>query len=139
MPSCLAKPRRCSLQRPEPDRRLQDECAKWAGPYYNNGVCGASSFVLGLSNDARDVYTLIYVKKKKNRNALTSVYASFYQEYLSKDLTEKYGALNAEMEKVIHEANTEISSLQNRLSGLYLYPTYIFLRITCLTTEKRCS
>lgn len=78
-------------------------------------------------------------EKKKNRNALTSVYASFYQEYLSKDLTEKYGALNAEMEKVIHEANTEISSLQNRLSGLYLYPTYIFLRITCLTTEKRCS
>lgn len=70
---------------------------------------------------------------------MTSVYASFYQEYLSKDLTEKYGALNAEMEKVIHEANTEISSLQNRLSGLYLYPTYIFLRITCLTTEKRCS
>ncbi|OJD16188.1 hypothetical protein AJ78_03620 [Emergomyces pasteurianus Ep9510] len=42
----------------------------------------------------------------------------FYQEYLGKSLTEKYGALNQHMDKVIHDANSEISNLQNRISDM---------------------
>ncbi|KAK2808711.1 hypothetical protein FQN50_004382 [Emmonsiellopsis sp. PD_5] len=39
----------------------------------------------------------------------------FYQEYLGKSLTDKYGALNQQMDKVIHDANSEISNLQNQM------------------------
>lgn len=42
---------------------------------------------------------------------------SVYQEFLAKTLTEKYATMNTQMDKVIHNANTEISSLQSRLSG----------------------
>lgn len=42
---------------------------------------------------------------------------SFYQEFLGKTLTEKYTTLNTQMDKVIHNANSEISTLQARLSG----------------------
>ncbi|ODH51443.1 hypothetical protein GX48_02501 [Paracoccidioides brasiliensis] len=44
----------------------------------------------------------------------------FYQEYLGKSLTEKYSALNQQMDKVIHDANSEISNLQNRLSEMQI-------------------
>ncbi|KAH8425029.1 uncharacterized protein LDX57_002778 [Aspergillus melleus] len=42
----------------------------------------------------------------------------FYQEFLAKTLTEKYATINTQMDKVIHNANTEISSLQARLSDM---------------------
>ncbi|KAJ9292741.1 hypothetical protein DTO271G3_8440 [Paecilomyces variotii] len=44
----------------------------------------------------------------------------FYQEYLGKGLTEKYASLSTEMDKIIHNANMEISNLQNRLSEMEL-------------------
>ncbi|KAJ9405503.1 hypothetical protein DTO045G8_6720 [Paecilomyces variotii] len=44
----------------------------------------------------------------------------FYQEYLGKGLTDKYASLSTEMDKVIHNANMEISNLQNRLSEMEL-------------------
>lgn len=44
---------------------------------------------------------------------------SYYQEFLAKTLTEKYTGLNTQMDKVVHNANTEISTLQARLSGSY--------------------
>ncbi|KAI5293240.1 hypothetical protein KEM52_005723, partial [Ascosphaera acerosa] len=44
----------------------------------------------------------------------------FYQEYLGKGLTEKYGALSKQMDKVVHDANLEISSLQARLQDTQL-------------------
>ncbi|GIJ92015.1 hypothetical protein Asppvi_010990 [Aspergillus pseudoviridinutans] len=40
----------------------------------------------------------------------------FYQEYLGKSLTEKYSTLNTHMDRVIHNANTEISALQAKLN-----------------------
>ena len=43
-----------------------------------------------------------------------------YQEYLAKTLTDKYGTLSTQMDKVIHDANAEISNLQDKLSGKYL-------------------
>ncbi|PWY68421.1 cyclin [Aspergillus heteromorphus CBS 117.55] len=42
----------------------------------------------------------------------------FYQEFLAKTLTEKYATLNAQMDKVIHNANSEISTLQARISDM---------------------
>ncbi|KAE8145704.1 cyclin [Aspergillus avenaceus] len=42
----------------------------------------------------------------------------FYQEFLAKKLTEKYTNLNTQMDKVIHNANTEISTLQARLTEM---------------------
>ncbi|PLB47515.1 cyclin [Aspergillus steynii IBT 23096] len=41
-----------------------------------------------------------------------------YQEFLAKTLTDKYATINTHMDKVIHNANTEISSLQTRLSDM---------------------
>ncbi|KAJ5295799.1 hypothetical protein N7508_010620 [Penicillium antarcticum] len=42
----------------------------------------------------------------------------FYQEFRAKTLAEKYANLNTQMDNVIHNANTEILSLQNKLSGM---------------------
>ncbi|KAL2849545.1 hypothetical protein BJY01DRAFT_262198 [Aspergillus pseudoustus] len=42
----------------------------------------------------------------------------FYQEYLVKSLTDKYTGLNSQMDKVIHNANTELSAMQARLSDM---------------------
>lgn len=41
----------------------------------------------------------------------------FYQEYLGKSLTEKYSTLNTHMDRVIHNANAEISALQAKLNS----------------------
>ncbi|KAI9821891.1 MAG: hypothetical protein M1827_002473 [Pycnora praestabilis] len=43
-----------------------------------------------------------------------------YQEYLAKTLTEKYTNMSTQMDKIIHDANSEISSLHNKLSALEL-------------------
>jgi E3 ubiquitin-protein ligase CCNP1IP1 len=43
---------------------------------------------------------------------------SVYQEYLAKNLADKYNTLNSQMDKVIHDANAEISGLRSKLSGL---------------------
>ncbi|KGO55136.1 Zinc finger, RING-type [Penicillium expansum] len=50
--------------------------------------------------------------------AYQSTQEIFYQEYRAKTLTEKYANLNTQMDKVIHNANTEILSLQNKLSDM---------------------
>ncbi|KAJ1706336.1 cyclin [Aspergillus flavus] len=42
----------------------------------------------------------------------------YYQEFLAKTLTDRYTGLNTQMDKVIHNANTEISTLQTRLSDM---------------------
>ncbi|RYO86248.1 hypothetical protein DL766_000281 [Monosporascus sp. MC13-8B] len=41
-----------------------------------------------------------------------------YQEWLGKALTEKYSNLSVHLDKVINEANSEITSLQNKLAKL---------------------
>lgn len=41
-----------------------------------------------------------------------------YQEYLSKRLTDKYSNLSTEMDKIIHDANTEIIQLREKLSSV---------------------
>lgn len=41
-----------------------------------------------------------------------------YQEYLAKSLTDKYSTLNTQMDKIIHDANSEISSLRNKIISM---------------------
>ncbi|KAH8696307.1 hypothetical protein BGW36DRAFT_397885 [Talaromyces proteolyticus] len=43
-----------------------------------------------------------------------------YQEYLNKSLTDKYRSLNTDLEKVISSADTEISTLQSKLTEAQL-------------------
>ncbi|KAJ5770140.1 Zinc finger RING-type [Penicillium nucicola] len=50
--------------------------------------------------------------------AYQSTQEIFYQEFRAKTLTEKYATLNTQMDKVIHNANTEILSLQSKLSNM---------------------
>ncbi|KAL8830451.1 MAG: hypothetical protein Q9170_005734 [Blastenia crenularia] len=45
---------------------------------------------------------------------------SVYQEYLAKSLTEKYNGLGTQVDKIIHDANTEIDSLNQKISGLQI-------------------
>lgn len=40
---------------------------------------------------------------------------SVYQEYLAKTLTDKYGNLSVQMDKIINDANSEIESLHHKL------------------------
>ena len=42
---------------------------------------------------------------------------SIYQEYLAKSLTDKYGNLSVQMDKIINDANSEIDSLNQKLTG----------------------
>lgn len=42
---------------------------------------------------------------------------SVYQEYLARSLTEKYNNLETEMDKIIHDANTEIDKLNQKISS----------------------
>ena len=42
---------------------------------------------------------------------------SVYQEYLAKSLTDKYGNLNVQMDKIINDANTELDNLNQKLAG----------------------
>jgi len=42
---------------------------------------------------------------------------SIYQEYLAKSLTDKYGNLSVQMDKIINDANSEIDGLNQKLSS----------------------
>lgn len=43
------------------------------------------------------------------------MWESIYQEYMAKSLTEKYGSLSAQLDKIIHDANAEILGLRDRI------------------------
>jgi hypothetical protein len=42
---------------------------------------------------------------------------SMYQEYLCKNLTEKYGHINSQLDKVVNEANTQLQNLQKKIQS----------------------
>ncbi|KAJ5539583.1 cyclin [Penicillium frequentans] len=50
--------------------------------------------------------------------AYQSTQEIFYQEFLGKSLTEKYTSLNMQMDRIVLNANSEISSLHSKLSDL---------------------
>ncbi|KAI6247551.1 E3 ubiquitin-protein ligase [Erysiphe necator] len=41
-----------------------------------------------------------------------------YQEYCAKNLTNKYAALSTQMDKIIHDANSELSNLRTKISSM---------------------
>ncbi|KAI9736390.1 MAG: hypothetical protein M1818_006123 [Claussenomyces sp. TS43310] len=43
-----------------------------------------------------------------------------YQQYLARSLTDKYAALSTQMDKVIHDANAEISDLRDKLANMQI-------------------
>ncbi|KAL8887580.1 MAG: hypothetical protein Q9215_004866 [Flavoplaca cf. flavocitrina] len=43
-----------------------------------------------------------------------------YQEYLAKSLTDKYNKLGTQVDKIIHDANTEITTLNQKLSSMQI-------------------
>ncbi|TVY13576.1 E3 ubiquitin-protein ligase [Lachnellula arida] len=43
-----------------------------------------------------------------------------YQEYMAKNLSEKYSSLNLQMDKIINDANSEISNLRNKVSNMQI-------------------
>jgi hypothetical protein len=44
---------------------------------------------------------------------------SIYQDHLAKSLTEKYATLNQHMDQLIHDANSQIKALQEKIQGLW--------------------
>ncbi|KAK3651539.1 hypothetical protein LTR56_005681 [Elasticomyces elasticus] len=43
-----------------------------------------------------------------------------YQEFLARSLTDKYSALSLQMDKIIHDANSEITSLREKLEAMHV-------------------
>ena len=39
------------------------------------------------------------------------------QEFLARSLTDRYATLSSQMDKIIHDANAEITSLRDKLEG----------------------
>ncbi|KAK2627801.1 hypothetical protein QTJ16_002447 [Diplocarpon rosae] len=46
--------------------------------------------------------------------------ASVYHEYVAKNLTDKYNTLSTQVDKIVHDANSEVSSLRNKISELQI-------------------
>lgn len=44
---------------------------------------------------------------------------SIYQDFLARSLTDKYSTLSSQMDKIIHDANSEILGLRDKLSGMH--------------------
>jgi E3 ubiquitin-protein ligase CCNP1IP1 len=59
----------------------------------------------------------MYVSSPVERNFVAEC-LSVYQEYLAKNLTNKYTTLNTQVDKIVHDANGEISNLRNRISSM---------------------
>ncbi|PBP21865.1 hypothetical protein BUE80_DR007313 [Diplocarpon rosae] len=43
-----------------------------------------------------------------------------YHEYVAKNLTDKYNTLSTQVDKIVHDANSEVSSLRNKISELQI-------------------
>ncbi|KAK0314958.1 hypothetical protein LTR82_012952 [Friedmanniomyces endolithicus] len=43
-----------------------------------------------------------------------------YQEFLARSLTDRYATLSSQMDKIVHDANSEITSLRDKLEAMHL-------------------
>ncbi len=59
--------------------------------------------------------------------------SSVYQEYLAKSLTDKYNKLGTQVDKIIHDANTEITNLNQKLSSKSYVLSPLHSRLIALT------
>ena len=75
-------------------------------------MCKQRSSILELS-----VYTGNVVLRYAYGSSSLLTNHSVYQEYLARTLTDKYGNLSVQMDKIINDANSELESLQHKLDG----------------------
>lgn len=80
-------------------------------------MCRKSIEFLGIPDNTRDVGTVGLLHRREHNADFRSV----YQRYLEKILAEKLKGLNLRLEKNIADANTEISSLHEKLQGRITY------------------
>ncbi|RAH50337.1 uncharacterized protein BO95DRAFT_352703 [Aspergillus brunneoviolaceus CBS 621.78] len=88
--------------------------------------CAGRALLFWTYQTTQEVCAFFLAPARKNlleTPSLTDHSSSFYQEFLGKTLTEKYTNLNTQMDKVIHNANSEISALQARISDQNQIPT----------------
>ena len=72
-------------------------------------MCWTSIELLGVPSNSTDVCY-------KTTNTLPLlILESVYQEHVTKVLTEKYGTLSAQVDKIVHDANSEISNLRSQM------------------------
>ncbi|KAL8831942.1 MAG: hypothetical protein Q9191_000582 [Dirinaria sp. TL-2023a] len=62
---------------------------------------------------------------------------SIYQEYLARSLTDKYGNLSVQMDKIINDANAEIDNLNQKLSAMQVDQDRLKSENTNLVTAFR--
>jgi E3 ubiquitin-protein ligase CCNP1IP1 len=79
--------------------------------------CAGRALSFWAYQTTQEMYTLLLYRESRLDVPANAGSVSCYQEYLSKGLTEKYGTLNTDMDKIIHSANAEITTLHNKLSG----------------------
>ena len=94
-------------------------------------MCWPRLGFLDIPVHTRNVGISCYPRRKKGAAHVSSV----YQEYLAKSLTDKYGNLNVQMDKIINDANTELDSLNQKLAGRLVIPFVGFLQLTTLCSN----
>ncbi len=76
-------------------------------------MCWACSELLAISGVARNVRI-----HSGPSIPLLMMIASFYQEHVAKNMTEKYGHANGQIDNIINEAKLELGNLQCKLASL---------------------
>ena len=113
------QPRRRGGDHTQPNRRLQNERPQRSEPNHHHGVCKPWPRLLELPVKSRDVSSPFQLPSALLRAP------RIYQECIAKSLTEKFGNLNLQMDKVINDANGEIDALNQRLQRKRSHlPTY---------------
>ncbi len=57
------------------------------------------------------------VKRTPPFTSMPADVLSMYQEYLCKNLTEKYHHVNNQLDRVVNNANTQLQNLQKKITG----------------------
>lgn len=114
----------CDTHLPNPDDAVETRLDP-SEDYKTSVLSGLSPTVImecagrGLAfysyQTTQEMFALEGFRLKEDANV-----TSMYQEFLAKSLTEKYSGLNSQMDKVVHDANTEIGNLRDKLQGKQL-------------------
>ncbi|KAK8240693.1 cyclin B1 interacting protein 1 [Phyllosticta capitalensis] len=114
----------CDTHLPNPDDAVETRLDP-SEDYKTSVLSGLSPTVImecagrGLAfysyQTTQEMFALEGFRLKEDANV-----TSMYQEFLAKSLTEKYSGLNSQMDKVVHDANTEIGNLRDKLQAVSL-------------------
>ncbi|KAI1001727.1 hypothetical protein K3495_g6474 [Podosphaera aphanis] len=96
-------------------------------------MCWESSELLGISEYPGNVYK----ESLYSAQSLANNFFRVYQEYCAKNLTNKYAALNTQMDKIIHDANAELLNMRNKLSSMQLEQDNLRRKNTELAQQLR--